>query len=228
MNNAAIQQKVELSSFFVKVYSFMALAILLTGVTSFVSAYIFTSLIVQILSTGYVFIGMILAQFGILFIINRTLGKSFGQSVFWLFAFSIFEGLLLSPVVLLTPVTTLAIAFISTIGFFGTMAVVGLTTKVDTSRWRGVLLSVTIALVITSLLNIFLFQATLLQMIISWISLIVFSLWTLYDNQQLKVLYFESSDSESISRLAIRGALNLYLDFLNIFMSLVQIFSNRN
>jgi FtsH-binding integral membrane protein len=109
---------------------------------------------------------------------------------------------------------------------FGAMSLYGYTTRTDLSAFGSFLMMGLIGIVIASLVNIFL-ESSALQFAISIIGVIVFVGLTAYDTQRIKAIYLESDTAETAGRKAVLGALSLYLDFINLFMMLLQLFGSR-
>lgn len=107
------------------------------------------------------------------------------------------------------------------------MSIIGFTTKKDLSKLGGILLSMLMGLIIASLVNLFLLKSSAGDFILSIITIIIFVGLTAYDTQKCKVLYHKFSDQGILSRLVIGLALELYLDFINLFLSILRIFGNR-
>src|SRR5262249_43185193 len=118
--------------------------------------------------------------------------------------------------------------FLVTAAAFGALSLYGYTTKKDLSGWGSFLIMGVIGIVIAALVNIFL-QSSALQFAISVIGVLVFAGLTAYDTQQIKDNYYAvMGDMTAATKAAIMGALNLYLDFINMFTSLLQLFGNRD
>jgi len=96
-------------------------------------------------------------------------------------------------------------------------------TKRDLTGLGSILFGLLIGLVIASVVNMF-FYSGMVSLLISWVSVFVFSLYTAYDNQNLKVMYAQYSGQADTTGLAVNGALRLYLDFVNLFFALLRIF----
>lgn len=123
----------------------------------------------------------------------------------------------------------IANAFLTTAGLFGTMTVVGYTTKVDLSKWGSFLMMGVIGLFIAMIVNMFL-GSSIMDFVISVIGVLVFTALTAYDTQRIKEMaesMSNSNDKNLASKLAIMGALKLYLDFINIFLFLLRLFGGR-
>jgi FtsH-binding integral membrane protein len=117
--------------------------------------------------------------------------------------------------------------FFVTAAAFGALSIYGYTTKKDLSGWGSFLIMGVFGIIIAGLVNIFL-QSSALQFAISVIGVLVFAGLTAYDTQQIKDNYYAvMNDSVAMTKGAIMGALNLYLDFINMFVMLLQLFGNR-
>lgn len=205
----------------------MVLGIVTTGIGSVIGGMFFESLMVQLFQSNIAWLGLIVVQFALIFVVARlaeSQNKAIALSGF--LGFTVFEGLILSPLLLFTDPKTLIAAFVSTAGLFGIMAMLGYVTKIDMSRFGGILLAATFALLLAMIINMFI-GSGVFGYVLSIIAVIVFAIWTAYDNQKLRIA-FENADETDANSIAVMGAFNLYLDFLNMFVNLVRIFSNNN
>lgn len=144
--------------------------------------------------------------------------------LFWIYAAVM--GLSLGSIFLVFTGASIARVFFITAATYGAMSLYGYTTKSDLSRFGSFLLMGLIGIVIASLVNIFL-KSNTVQFVVSVVGVIVFVGLTAYDTQRIKALYLESDTEEFASKKAILGALSLYLDFINLFMLLLQLFGER-
>jgi FtsH-binding integral membrane protein len=149
---------------------------------------------------------------------------STAQMVFWLF--SGLMGLSLASVFLYFIGASIARVFFITAGTFAAMSVYGYTTQRDLSQFGSFLFMGLIGIVIASLVNIFL-ASSALQFAVSVIGVLVFTGLTAYDTQQIKEMYYAGDGREVAGKKAIMGALRLYLDFINLFMMLLQLMGTR-
>ncbi|MBV2358309.1 Bax inhibitor-1/YccA family protein [Thalassococcus sp. CAU 1522] len=149
------------------------------------------------------------------------------QTVFYVFA--ALMGLSLSSIFLVfTGVSIVQVFLITAIAFAG-LSLWGYTTKKDISGWGSFLIMGVIGLIVASIVNIFL-GSPAIQFAISALGVLIFSALTAYDTQNIKNTYLQHAmqgDSEWLGKAAIMGALNLYLDFINLFMFLLQFLGNR-
>lgn len=214
--------------FFRRVYAFMALALAVTGVTTFLAIKFFGTLLQSLIFSSIIgIIVIVVAQFALIFIIENAVSKNSPIVLFWLMLFSILEGVILTPIMYYTDMMTIILALLSASALFIVMAIIGMVSHVDVSRWGIVLMGTTIALIVVSLIQIFFIPSTMFQLIISWITIVIFSFWTMYDNRVLSNQFDSTSSDASLYSLAVSGALSLYLDFINLFLSFIRIFSNR-
>ena len=168
-----------------------------------------------------------LAPLGFVFYLSARINKmsvSSAQITFWLFA-SIM-GLSLASVFVQFTGTSIARVFFITAGTFAAMSLYGYTTKRDLTKLGGFLFMGLIGIIIASIVNIFV-QSGPMAFIISIIGVLVFVGLTAYDTQTIKNMYY-AGDSDSVgSKKALMGALRLYLDFINLFILLLQLFGQR-
>lgn len=155
----------------------------------------------------------------------HKMSTSSAQTAFWLFAAVM--GASLSSIFLRYTGQSITQVFFVTAAAFTSLSLVGYTTKKDLSGWGSFLIMGVIGIVIAALLNLYL-QSSALQFAISAIGVLVFAGLTAYDTQRIKDGYIElSGNAEALAKGAIMGALSLYLDFINMFVSLLQLFGNR-
>lgn len=129
-----------------------------------------------------------------------------------------------SIVFLAYDVTVILQAFIGAIALFGSLAVIGYTTKKDISRFSSLLQAALIAMLVISLINIFIFRSSFMELLICYAGLFIFMGLTVYDVQKLKNAYYSfASDEKSLNSIAVWGAMELYLDFINIFLYILRI-----
>jgi FtsH-binding integral membrane protein len=144
--------------------------------------------------------------------------------LFWIYAAVM--GLSLGSIFLVFTGESIARVFFITAATYGAMSLYGYTTRSDLSRFGSFLLMGLIGIVIASLVNIFV-GSSALQFVISIIGVLIFVGLTAYDTQRIKQMYLESDTVEVAGKKAVLGALALYLDFINLFMLLLQLFGQR-
>ncbi len=146
------------------------------------------------------------------------------QLAFWVFAGLM--GLSLASIFLVYAHASIARVFFISAASFGALSLYGYTTSKDLSGWGSFLFMGLIGIILASLVNLF-FASTALQFAISVIGVLVFAGLTAYDTQQIKEMYYVGDDGTVTGRKAVMGALRLYLDFINLFMMLLQLFGDR-
>ena len=229
-----------LRGYMLRVYNWMASGLLLTGMVSYGVAN--TSLInlfyhrvmtergvsVQPTLLGYAavfapLVFMLVLSFGV----NR-LSRQTTQLLFWLFAAAM--GASMANIFLIYASADIARVFFITAGTFGAMSLYGYTTKSDLSRMGSFLIMGLIGIMIASLVNIFV-ASSALQFAISVIGVLVFVGLTAYDTQRIKNDFVQYAYAQGTDTAAVRSvydALSLYLNFINLFMLLLQLFGGRN
>lgn len=208
-----------------RVYNFMGLGLVVTGLVAFLVAS--TPAIYQpIFSTPLKWVVMLAPLTFVFFFSFRiqTMSAATAQTAFW--AFCAVMGLSLASVFLVFTGTSIARTFFITAAMFGSTSLYGYTTKRDLSKMGSFLFMGLIGVVIASLVNLFV-GSSVLQFAISIIGVLVFTGLTAYDTQNIKQQYAESSGQEANTKLAVFGALSLYLNFVNIFQLLLSLTGQR-
>ena len=224
-----------LRSYMLKVYNYMASALLLTG---FVALLTF-KLAVQSLeplvlsnfgnslyNSGLAWVVM-LAPLGVIIYMSFGIAKmnvAKAQSVFWVFA--ALMGLSLSSIFVAYTGTSITRVFFITAGTFGLMSIYGYTTNSDLTKFGSFLIMGLIGILIASVVNIFM-KSPMMYFVISILGVLIFVGLTAYDTQKIKNMYLESDSGELIGKKAVMGALTLYLDFINLFIMLLRLFGQR-
>ncbi len=146
------------------------------------------------------------------------------QTIFWLF--SAVMGASISPIMLMYTGTSVFRVFLITAATFGAMSLYGYTTKKDLTSMGSFMIMGLWGVIIASLVNFFL-KSPAVYWVISYISVAVFVGLTAYDTQKIRSYYSMSGNEDTLTRVAISGALNLYMDFINLFLSLLRIMGDR-
>ena len=218
-----------LRSYFISVYNYMAGGLLLTALTAWLVAN--TSLIGMMFDArggmsalGWLFLlAPLIVVFGFSWVVSRG-SLSQVRGVFILY--SALMGISLAPIFLVYTGASMARVFLITAGTFGAMSLYGYTTKRDLTSMGAFLRMGLWGLIIAMLVNLFL-KSGPLDFALSVVSVVVFVGLTAYDTQKIREIYM-SADSEDVQgRKVIVGALSLYLDFINLFMSLLRLMGNR-
>ncbi len=221
-----------------RVYNYMASGLALTGIFAVIVAQMSivtneTGQIVALTNLGQTLFGsplkwvVMLAPLALVFFLSARLHAmkaSTAQGVFWFY--SALMGVSLATIFMAFTGASIARVFFITAGTFAGMSLWAYTTKKDLSGWGSFLFMGLIGIILASIVNIFL-KSTGLQFAVSIIGVLVFVGLTAYDTQNIKNEYAEHHDEETQGKLAISGALRLYLDFINIFIMLMQLFGDR-
>ncbi len=210
-----------------KVYVWMTLALVITGFTAYGVA---TSPGIQQLVFGnsIVMWGLIIAEFALVIGISAAINKlSLTTATLMFILYSVINGALLSSIFLIYTASSIATVFFITAGTFGAMALVGYTTKTDLTSMGKILFMALIGLVIATLVNLFV-KSSGFTLILSYVGVLIFVGLTAYDSQKIKQMMLQAPDAgEGAQKLALLGALTLYLDFINLFIYLLRIFGKR-
>jgi hypothetical protein len=217
-----------------RVYNYMLVGLALTGATAWLTAetplgQLFYHVNPATGQMGMTMLGLValFAPLGlVLFMTFRINQMSVGaaQATFWAYAGLV--GIGISPILLVYTGASVAQVFFITAATFGAMSLWGYTTRADLSRFGSFLFMGLIGIVIASLVNMFLHSA-MMTFVVSIIGVLVFTGLTAYDTQWIKESYVANDDGTVAGRKAIFGALRLYLDFLNLFLMLMQLLGNR-
>jgi uncharacterized protein len=222
---AAADIDVGLRQYMLKIYNYMTGGLALTGVVAFGVASS-PSLISAIFGTPLAWVVM-LAPLGLVLVFSfriQRMAPATAQLLYW--AFAACMGLSLSTIFLAYTHASVARVFFITAATFAGMSLYGYTTKRDLAGVGSFMFMGLIGLVIASLVNLFL-QSTALQFALSVIGVIVFVGLTAWDTQRIKEMYVAGEDDAIGTKKAIFGALQLYLDFINLFIMLLQLMGNR-
>ncbi len=211
-----------------KVYLWMTLALMITGITAAGVANS-PNILALIYSSQAVMWGIIIAEFGLVIYISARLEKLSLSTATTLFAlYSILNGVMLSSIFLLYSTAIISKVFFITAGTFGVTALYGYATKKDLSSLGNILFMALIGLVIATVVNVFM-KSAMFDLILSYIGVIIFVGLTAWDSQKIKHMMMVQQDAdESAQKLALIGALSLYLDFINLFLYLLRIFGRSN
>jgi FtsH-binding integral membrane protein len=168
-----------------------------------------------------------LAPLGLVFFLSARVHKmsvNAAQTTFWIYAALV--GVSIATIFMVYAHGSIARVFFVTAAAFGGLSLYGYTTKKDLSGWGSFLIMGVIGIIIAMIVNMFV-GSSALQFAISVIGVLVFAGLTAYDTQQIKESYYEGDGEVAAGRKAIMGALSLYLDFLNMFLFLLQLFGSR-
>ena len=225
-----------LRAYMLRVYNYMGIGVAITGVVAYMTyamAVVQSEAGLQLTSFGsFVYASpfkwvVIFAPLVMVFVLSARINKmslSAAQLSFWIFAGLM--GLSISSIFLVYAHASIARVFFITAASFGALSLYGYTTGRDLSGWGSFLFMGLIGIILASLVNLFI-ASTALQFAVSVIGVLIFAGLTAYDTQQIKDMYYAGDDGTVAGRKAVMGALRLYLDFMNLFMMLLQLFGDR-
>ncbi|MDR3265753.1 MAG: Bax inhibitor-1/YccA family protein [Synergistaceae bacterium] len=217
-----------MNEFLRRVYHWMAAGLILTAVTAQVVAST-PSLIYTIFSSRGLVIGLVIAELGLVMFLGHAINRIGVATAMGLFIlYCLLNGVTLSVILLVYTGESVASAFLTTAGMFGAMSVYGLYTKRDLTSLRSFFIMGLWGLIIAGLVNMFI-GSGMLGLVISVMGVLVFLGLTAYDTQRLRELggQVDVEGDDMGRKLAIFGALHLYLDFVNMFLYLLRIFGKR-
>ena len=232
-----------LRAYMLRIYNYMSIGLAITGlaalgvyiaaVTSDPSAAVAHVGKVDLTPFGYaMFVSplkwlFILAPLGLVMLLSfRIQSMSLGAAQLTFWAYAALVGLSLAGIFLVYTGTSIARVFFITAATFAAMSLYGYTTRADLSRFGSFLFMGLIGIILASLVNIFV-QSSALQFALSVAGVLVFTGLTAWDTQQIKEMYWEADGDVIAGKKAIMGALRLYLDFINLFLMLMQLMGNR-
>lgn len=216
------------SALFRSVYLWMTLALAITGFTAMYIAksYTFLEMIAQ---NSMMFWGLLIAEIGLVMYLSARIQRiSFTTATLLFIAYSIVNGLTLSILFMVYTMSSIATTFFITAGTFGAMALFGYITKKDLTRIGSLCGMAVIGLIIAMIVNMFLHNS-MMDMVISGIGVLVFVGLTAYDSQKIKQMLTgdDIEINETTQKIALMGALTLYLDFINLFIYLLRLLGDR-
>ena len=216
------------SSLMRSVYVWMTLALVITGLTAMYVAKSMT-LIQLMMENSLFFWGLLLAEVGVVVYLTARIHRmAFSTATVLFILYSLLNGVTLSVLFLVYTLSSIATTFFVTAGTFGAMALVGYVTRRDLSRIGSLCIMGVIGLIIASVVNFFLHNSVV-DLVISCAGVLVFVGLTAYDAQKIKrLLMTEGMEvNETTQKIALLGAMTLYLDFINLFIYLLRLLGDR-
>ncbi|WP_270569496.1 Bax inhibitor-1 family protein [Coprobacter secundus] len=220
------QSKLAQSTLIKNVYLWMTAALAITGITAMAvsNSYAMQQLI---FGSRFMFFGLIIAELALVWYVSaRIQSLSFTTATGLFMLYSFINGLTLSVIFLAYTTTSIASTFFVTAGTFGAMSLYGYFTKKDLTSLGNLLFMLLIGLIIATVVNIFWANSTL-YWITTYAGIFIFVGLTAYDTQKIKRLLNGQEITEESQKMALLGALSLYLDFINLFLYLLRIFGDR-
>ena len=206
-----------------KVYLWMTLALVVTGMTAY---YVASSpaILYAIVSNQIAFWGLFIGELVLVFVLSsRIMSLSFVTASLMFVKYSIMNGVFFSFILLAYTEQSIATTFLITAGTFGAMSLFGFVTKRDLSAMGRILFMLLIGLLIATVVNIFM-KAEGLTLLLNYAGVVIFVGLTAYDTQSIKQMLQEHGDKEGAEKIALLGSLSLYLDFINLFIYLLRFF----
>ena len=215
------------SSLIKNVYLWMTGALVITGLVAYYVSHSYEALNI-IFGNKIVFWGLFIAEFGLVIGLNAAINKiSAFVATLMFILYSAINGALLSSIFMIYSIQSISTTFFITAGTFGVMALYGSVTKKDLSKIGSLCFMALIGVIIASIVNIFL-KNSMMDMIISGIGVLVFVGLTAWDSQKIKAMLNGAGEGEMAQKIAVCGALMLYLDFVNLFLYLLRFFGKRD
>ncbi|HEY0710030.1 MAG TPA: Bax inhibitor-1/YccA family protein [Polyangia bacterium] len=213
-------------AFLQQVYLFMSVGLGVTGVIAYLVAHSPAALNL-VFGNRLVFYGLIIAQLGLVIAFSAAAARvSAGTAALMFFGYAALTGVTLSSIFVRYTEGSIASTFFITGGAFAGLSFYGIVTKRRLDSLGSFCFMGLIGLIIASLVNIFL-KSPALYWLTTFVGVIVFTGLTAYDTAKIKALALEATPGEARSKLAIQGALTLYLDFINLFLMLLRLFGRR-
>lgn len=223
-NSAAVEKATNVM--IKNVYLWMCGALAITGLTAY---YVASSqaILSWMFSNAWIMIALIVAELGLVIGLSAAINRISALTATLMFlAYSVVNGMTLCTIFLVYKLGSIASTFFVTAGTFGAMAIYGSVTKKDLTRVGNLCIMAVIGLIIATLVNLVI-KSTMMEMIVSGVGVLVFVGLTAYDAQKIKEAFYGVAESEEANKFAVIGALNLYLDFVNLFLYLLRLFGRR-
>ena len=231
MENISVQYSestmaAEQQRFMVRVYNWMTAGLVVTAGVAYSIAT--SPTLVQAIANPWILFPLIIAQLGLVFwLASRVMQMSAAQATGVFMLYSALTGVTLSFVFLAYTAASLTSTFLVTAGTFGAMSFYGYTTKRDLTAMGSFLFMGLIGIIIASLVNFFL-QSPMIYWLVTYAGVLIFVGLTAYDTQKIKEMNILGNEgTEEDTKEAVRGALTLYLDFINLFLMLLRVMGNR-
>ena len=224
-------QELEMSTAFPilmrKVYLWMTLALVITGFTAYYVASS-ESLMMALFSNQIIFWGLVIGELVLVFSLSAAINKlSLTTATLMFVLYSVVNGATLSFIFILYTTASITNVFLITAATFAVMAFFGYFTKTDLTSWGKILMMALIGIIIATIVNIFT-KSEGLAVILNYLGVLVFVGLTAYDSQKIKQMLMQAPDAgEGAQKVALLGALSLYLDFINLFIYLLRILGSR-
>ena len=229
-NNPIIMEQSEITAlnrFFAKIYGYVAVGVGLSALVAYLSLTVFFEATLNLVMGGrFVIWGIMIVEIALVLFASTAAAKNSPMALPLFIAYSALNGFTISIVLWAYTGETVLLSFVTAVGMFAVMAIIGATTKKNLSAMGQALIAALIGVIIASVVNMFL-QSSGMSFIISLISVVIFAGLIAYDNQRIRYV-FEETGGNIQEGWAISLALQLYLDFVNLFLNLLRIFGRRD
>ena len=229
-NNPIIMEQPEITAlnrFFAKIYGYVAVGVGLSALVAYLSLTVFFEATLNLVMGGrFVIWGIMIAEIALVLFASTAAAKNSPMALPLFIAYSALNGFTISIVLWAYTGETVLLSFVTAVGMFAVMAIIGATTKKNLSAMGQALIAALIGVIIASVVNMFL-QSSGMSYIISLISVVIFAGLIAYDNQRIRYV-FEETGGNVQEGWAISLALQLYLDFVNLFLNLLRVLGRRN
>ena len=208
------------------VYLWMTADLAITGLVAYYVAGS-QAILSALFSNGWSVLVLFFAEIGLVIGLSAAINKISALTATLMFAlYSVLNGVTLSSIFWVYEIGSIATTFFVAAGTFGAMAIYGSVTKKDLTKVGNLCMMAVIGLIIATVVNL-LIRSTMADMIISGVGVLVFVGLTAYDAQKIKNMLYGAEESEMTNKIAVLGALSLYLDFINLFLYLLRFFGRR-
>ena len=210
------------------VYAWMAIALLVTGATAWIVADS-PLLLGLIFASKFGTWGLLIATIALVWHLSAAVTRlSLKAATAMFLIYSVLNGLTMSAIFIMYTFSSISAVFLTTAGTFAVMSVYGYMTKTDLSRVGSLCLMALFGVIIATVVNLFL-ENTMLQIILSYAGILIFVGLTAYDTARIReiAMTHDTSATDDGQKIAIMGALTLYLDFINLFIYMLRIFGDR-
>ena len=224
-NNEIYGNQVGLNSFMAKMYGFMAGAVAISAVTAYLISNVYqVQALTFFANNRWAVWGILILQVVLVMSMSFKADRSPAMSLTGLGLYSVLEGLFFGLIVQVYSSQDVTMAFVSATVMFIVLALMGTNTKKDLSGIGRQAMAALIALIIVMIINILL-KSSIITLAFSFIGVIIFAALIAWDSQRFRQMYIQYGNQINTTNLAIMGALQLYLDFVNLFIQLLNIFT---
>lgn len=224
-NNEIYGNQAGLNSFMTKMYGFMAGAVAISAVTAYLISNVYQVQALTFFSNNrWAVWGILILQVVLVMSMSFKADRSPAMSLTGLGLYSVLEGLFFGLIVQVYSSQDVTMAFVSATVMFTVLALMGTNTKKDLSGIGRQAIAALIALIIVMIINIFL-RSSIITLAFSFIGVVIFAALIAWDSQRFRQMYIQYGNQINTTNLAIMGALQLYLDFVNLFIQLLNIFT---